>query len=142
MTQRPLTPKQKVFVAEYLIDLNATQAAIRAGYSAKTASRIGPELLGKTCIATAIAEQQKARETRTLITADKVLTDIQAVKEDAMQIVLDRDGNKVMADRFAALKAAELLGKHLKLFTDRVEVEAGGGLVERILAARRAHRGQ
>ena len=42
-----LTDKQQRFVAEYLIDLNATQAAIRAGYSKKTADRIGPELLGK-----------------------------------------------------------------------------------------------
>lgn len=49
-----LTPKQAMFVKEYLIDLNATQAAIRAGYSARTADRIGPELLGKTSIAEAI----------------------------------------------------------------------------------------
>ena len=49
-----LTPKQKRFVAEYLVDLNATAAAKRAGYSAKTADRIGPELLGKTCVSQAI----------------------------------------------------------------------------------------
>ena len=68
-----LNNKQKLFVDEYLKDLNATQAAIRAGYSAKTASRIGPELLGKTCIKAAIAEQMKAREERTQITQDMVL---------------------------------------------------------------------
>ena len=44
---RKLTPKQELFVQEYLIDLNATQAAIRAGYSVKNADKIGPELLGK-----------------------------------------------------------------------------------------------
>ncbi len=49
-----LTKKQKMFVAEYLVDLNATQAAIRAGYSEKNAGKIGPELLGKTRISEAI----------------------------------------------------------------------------------------
>ncbi len=46
-----LTPKQARFVEEYLVDLNATQAAIRAGYSARNADKIGPELLGKTRVA-------------------------------------------------------------------------------------------
>lgn len=73
MTERKLTPKQERFVAEYLIDLNATQAAIRAGYSAKTADRIGPELLGKTCVAKAIAGAKQARIERTEIDADWVL---------------------------------------------------------------------
>jgi phage terminase small subunit len=68
-----LTPKQERFVDEYLIDLNATQAAIRAGYSARTADRIGPELLGKTCVADAIAAGMAARAERTRITADRVL---------------------------------------------------------------------
>ncbi|MCG9066085.1 terminase small subunit [Laribacter hongkongensis] len=62
---KKLTPKQQWFVDEYLIDLNATQAAIRAGDSAKTASRIGPELLVKTCIAQAIAEHMVKREKHT-----------------------------------------------------------------------------
>jgi phage terminase small subunit len=68
-----LQPKQRLFVKEYLIDLNATQAAIRAGYSKKTADRIGPELLGKTCIQEAIQKAMKKREERTEITADMVL---------------------------------------------------------------------
>lgn len=71
-----LTKKQKMFVAEYLVDLNATQAAIRAGYSEKNAGKIGPELLGKTRISEAIQEQMDARENRTLITADKVLEEL------------------------------------------------------------------
>jgi phage terminase small subunit len=70
---RKITQKQKVFVAEYLVDLNATQAAIRAGYSEKTASRIGPELLGKTCVSEAVQEAMKHREKRTEITQDRVL---------------------------------------------------------------------
>lgn len=68
-----LTPKQALFVKEYLVDLNATQAAIRAGYSAKTARQIGEENLSKPDIARAIAEQRKGREERTLITADRIL---------------------------------------------------------------------
>lgn len=68
-----MTPKQNRFVQEYLIDLNATQAAIRAGYSAKTADKIGTQLLGKTSVAEAITIEQEARATRTGITADRVL---------------------------------------------------------------------
>lgn len=71
-----LTAKQAQFVAEYMIDLNATQAAIRAGYSARTADKIGPELLGKTSISEAISKAQKAREARTGITADRVLAEL------------------------------------------------------------------
>jgi len=68
-----LTAKQKKFVAEYLIDLNATQAATRAGYSAKNADKIGPELLGKTRVAEAIQQAMGKREKRTEITQDMVL---------------------------------------------------------------------
>lgn len=68
-----LTAKQSAFVAEYLIDLNATQAAIRAGYSEKTAHNIGCENVIKPIIAAAIAEAQAKREERTEITQDRVL---------------------------------------------------------------------
>ena len=71
-----LTPKQARFVDEYLIDLNATQASIRAGYSAKTACWIGPQLLGKTHVAQLIAERVKAREQRTEITQDRVIAEL------------------------------------------------------------------
>lgn len=71
-----MTPKQSRFVDEYLIDLNATQAAIRAGYSAKTAEWIGPQLLGKTHVAEAIAERMKARAKRTGISQDMVLREL------------------------------------------------------------------
>ena len=60
-----LTDKQQRFVAEYLIDLNATQAAIRAGYSAKNADKIGSQLLGKTRVAEAIQAEKTARSERT-----------------------------------------------------------------------------
>lgn len=66
---RKLTDKQAAFVAEYLVDLNATQAAIRAGYSERTAYRIGAELLQKTSVAEAIAAGQAKRAQRVEITA-------------------------------------------------------------------------
>jgi phage terminase small subunit len=89
-----LTKKQKMFVAEYLVDLNATQAAIRAGYSEKNAGKIGPELLGKTRISEAIQEQMDARENRTLITADKVLEELAKIgfSNLADYIQVQRDG--------------------------------------------------
>ena len=70
---RPLTAKQTVFVQEYLVDLNATQAAIRAGYSQRTAGWIGPQLLGKTHVAEAVQSAMAKREERTEITQDMVL---------------------------------------------------------------------
>lgn len=73
MSTANLTDKQRAFVQEYLIDLNATQAAIRAGYSEHSAGSIGHELLGKPEIQEAIAKAQAERADRTKITADKVL---------------------------------------------------------------------
>jgi hypothetical protein len=68
-----LTAQQRLFVAEYLKDGNATQAAIRAGYSSRSAEQIGYQLLQKTSVAQAIAQQQKASIARTLGSADEVL---------------------------------------------------------------------
>lgn len=71
-----LTAKQARFVDEYLIDLNATQAAIRAGYSKKTAGQIGDENLKKPQIKKAIEERQQKRSERTEITQDRVLQEL------------------------------------------------------------------
>lgn len=71
-----LTPKQERFVKEYLIDLNSTQAAIRAGYSAKSADKIGSQLLGKTRVAEAIEVEKEKRGERLDIKADRVLQEI------------------------------------------------------------------
>lgn len=71
-----LTEKQKTFVNEYLVDLNATQAAIRAGYSEKTAAATGYENLRKPQIAAEIAKAQQKRAERTKITADRVLEEL------------------------------------------------------------------
>lgn len=74
-----MTPKQQRFVDEYLADPNATQAAIRAGYSARTAEKIGSENLRKPEVAAAIAEAQRQRSERTAITADRVLAEAWAL---------------------------------------------------------------
>lgn len=109
-----LTPKQQRFVEEYLIDLNATQAAIRAGYSEKNADKIGSQLLGKTRIAASIRDAQEKRTRRTEITADYVLT---TIRETVEALLNDREKNA--ANIF---KGSELLGKHIKLFTDKQEI--------------------
>ncbi|GGZ21819.1 terminase small subunit [Asticcacaulis endophyticus] len=77
--RRDLTDKQKRFVEEYLIDLNATQAAVRAGYSVSTAHSIGHENLSKPEIIFAISEAQASRSKRTEITADRVLQELAKV---------------------------------------------------------------
>jgi phage terminase small subunit len=104
----PLTPKQERFINEYLIDLNATQAAIRAGYSKKTSKSQGQRLLTNVDIAAAIARAQGDRTERTNITQDYVLESIFSAMERCKQ-----------ADSFNAtgvFKGAELLGKHLGMF--------------------------
>jgi len=74
-----MTPKQERFVAEYLVDLNATQAAIRAGYSAKTADVQGPRLLGNVRIREAIEEGKRRHLDKAEITAERVLREIGAL---------------------------------------------------------------
>lgn len=106
-----LTAKQSRFVDEYLVDLNATQAAVRAGYSAKTAEQQAYQLLQKTSVQEAITQAKQAREQRTQITADLVLREVAS-------IALAPLGDEVVktADK---LKALELAGKHLAMWTDK-----------------------
>jgi len=149
-----LTEKQKRFIEEYLIDLNATQAAIRAGFSVKNADKIGSILLGKIRVKNAIDKAMAERSRRTGITQDRVLrelakvafvnpTDVinmdeatirgEANREDTAAIasvkvktIPGEDGDIVerevkMCDK---LKALELLGKHLGMFTDKLNLNA------------------
>lgn len=141
-----MTPKQERFVEEYLIDLNATQAAIRAGYSSATAYSIGEENLRKPEIASALERAMAERSERTAITADYVLQSIVATMERCKQVepVFDRKGERVLVETptgdlapaftfnpMGVLKGAELLGKHLKLFTEKVEhTGKDGGAIE------------
>lgn len=128
-THEGLTPKQKCFVGEYLVDLSATQAAIRAGYSEKTAEQQGYRLLRNVQVAGAVQKAMEKRAERTDITQDYVLNGIKTLVERCIQAepVRDKDGNhtgEYRFEAFAALKGYELLGKHLKLFTDRAELDA------------------
>jgi phage terminase small subunit len=88
-----ITPKQRLFVQEYLIDLNATQAAIRAGYAPDSAHVQGPRLIGNDRVQLAIKEAQQAREKRTGITADRVVEQIAKIAfVDLRDIVTWKDG--------------------------------------------------
>lgn len=127
-----LTDKQAKFVDEYLIDLNATQAAIRAGYSANRASEIGYQQLQKTTVQEAIAIAMEKRSKRVQRTADDVMRDLAAIRADAMQIVHDKDGNAVMLDKPSAIKTLELEGKHLAMWTDKQQLSGDVGLTVKV----------
>lgn len=131
-----LNEKQKQFVREYLIDRNATQAAIRCGYSEKTASVQGCRLLTNAKIKAAVDKGQRKRAERTEIDQDYVIEAVVDTLERCQQArpVLDRKGDQVYVEgpegdivpayTFEAgsvLRAAELLGKNLRMFTDRTE---------------------
>nr|DAX93198.1 MAG TPA: Terminase small subunit [Caudoviricetes sp.] len=134
-----LTDKQKRFIEEYLVDLNATQAAIRAGYSAKTADVQGAQNLVK--LKSFIQEEQNKRSERVQITQDEVIrrllenADIASGKKPIVltQTRKTEDG-KIIGDDVAQFvyepssvnKALELLGKHLGMFTNKVDVTTDG----------------
>ena len=118
MVKASLTPKQARFVEEYLLDLNATQAAIRAGYSAKTANEQGAQLLAKLSIRQAVAEAQAIRSKRTEITQDEV---IQGLKKEA---TLEGEGSS----HSARVSAWAHLGKHLGIFTDNLNLGGSVGI--------------
>jgi len=116
-----LTEKQKMFCREYLIDLNATQAAIRAGYSKKTARSQSSQLLTKLNIQTYLKSLLEPKKEKLGITAEYVLNNIKEIGERCMQKVeiTDHEGDGTGEYAFkenGALKAQELLGRHIKLF--------------------------
>ena len=117
-----LTDKQRLFCKEYLIDLNASRAARAAGYSQKRASEIGYQLLHKTTVAKEIQRQMDGRSQRTLVEADDVIRGLQSIVDDATRKV-QTDRGEQMVNASAAIRALELLGKHLGLFTDKRVVE-------------------
>ena len=146
-----LTEKQQRFVDEYLIDLNATQAAIRAGYSVKTANEQGSQNLAKLSIQQAIAEQMAERSKRTGVNQDRVVLELARIAFVKMTDLVDSHGrikDDAVEDDLACiesvkykssesdtgssierevkispkLKALELLGNHLGMWNDKLDV--------------------
>jgi phage terminase small subunit len=118
--KEPLSPKQQLFVTEYLVDLNAAAAYRRAGYRAKSdhvASVNAALLMAKDSIKQAVAEARARQQTRTGLTADWVLNKL---LEEAQFT-----GNG--SSQSARIRATELLGKHLGLFKEQVEMSGPGG---------------
>ena len=111
MAEEKLTAKQALFVQEYLVDLNATQAAIRAGYSEKTAPVIGCQNLTKLNIAEAVALAFAERSERTEITQDKVLAELALIGFATLP-----EGDEIrVSDKLGAL---DKLCRHLGMFTE------------------------
>lgn len=123
---KELTPRQHRFVDEYLISLNATQAAIKAGYSEDTAAEQSCRLLRNVKIKNRIKEANKMREERTQIDQDYVLKNLKKIVEhnSTIEAYTDKDGNPSsrMRNAPAANKALELLGKHLQMFSENMNV--------------------
>lgn len=146
-----LTKKQQLFVDEYLIDLNATQAAIRAGYSVESARDIGCENLTKPNIQQAIAKEMAERSKRTGVNQDRVVLELAKIAFVKMTDIVDDEG-RIKSDatdddlaciesvKFkesysdtgsmterevkiaSKMKALELLGKHLGMWNDKIDV--------------------
>ena len=129
-----LTAKQKLFCDEYIISLNATQAAIKAGYSKKTARKIAAENLTKPVIQSYISGRMKQKESSLIATQDEVLQYLTSVLRgesqttdavlvgigDGCQEVQEVEKKPSEKDR---LKAAELLGKRYGLYTDKISAD-------------------
>src|SRR4051794_34457640 len=129
-----LTAKQAAFVREFLVDMNATRAAIRAGYPERSARQQGAENLSKPVIAQAIQGAMQARVRRTEVTQDYVLSNLLEVSERCMQRAPvrsagggqaeDEKGNHLWAfNAKGAIGALTLLGKHVGLWKERPALE-------------------
>ncbi len=116
-----LNEKQKQFCEEYIIDLNGTQAAIRAGYSKKTANEQAAQLLAKLSIQEYIQKIKNKRSERVKYSQDELMRDILEVKNRCMQAnpVLDKEGNETGIWKFdsnGANKALDMLAKHVGFY--------------------------
>lgn len=147
-----LNAKQQRFVDEYLIDLNATQAAIRAGYSPKGINKRITRMMANEGISEAIAKRMAEKESELIASQDEVLQTLTAVmRREKKEIIVssqrirksyyDEQGRKCVDETEVPVcveidtkisdvnKAAELLGKRYGLFTDKVNVEGGAKVV-------------
>ena len=130
MAEKKLTAKQQRFCDEYLIDLNATQAAIRAGYSEKNARNIASENLAKPNIKAYVEKRMAEKEAALIADQNEVLkylTEVMRGKSSASVLARDELGAERVIikppDEKEKLKAAELLGKAHMMFTDKVQQE-------------------
>ena len=137
---RKLTPKQERFVEEYMVDFNATQAAIRAGYKAKNADNVASQLIGKSWVQEAIKARRERLEKHTVVTKERVVKMMLELYEVSSQKIplLDREGNQVFddcgrpvykpVDAQAFSKAVDMLGKHTGAFEADNKHELSGGI--------------
>ena len=134
-----MTAKQQLFCDEYLVDLNATQAAIRAGYLEKSARVTASKLLTNANIQKYIAERMAEKESSLIADQDEVLKYLTSVLRGETQsevVVVEGSGfgnseartMKKAPDEKERLKAAELLGKRYGLYTEKVEADVDGEL--------------
>lgn len=123
-----LTAKQQRFCDEYLIDLNATQAAIRAGYSKKNANNIASENLAKPNIQKYIRDRMAEKETSLIADQNEILEYLTSVLrgESEAGMIVDKNGNMAAMPDLPGVKdrlrAAELLGKRYGLFVEKVDL--------------------
>lgn len=106
-----MTPKQEAFAIEYLKDKNATQAAIRAGYSKKTARSIACEMLARPDIQQFVRERQEEALRNATVTVDGIVDQLRDIAANP----LSKDSDRI--------RALELIGKYLGMFTERVEMK-------------------
>ena len=123
-----MTPKQALFIAEYRKDLNGTQAAIRAGYSAKTAASIAEELLRKPEIAQAVAEKTQEQLDRADLSAVRVLEELRRLSFSDIRALFDEQGNlrplhTLTAEQAACIGGFEVIKKN---------AEAGDGKIDTV----------
>ena len=129
-----MTAKQKRFCDEYLVDLNGTQAAIRAGYSARSARQIADRNMSNDDIRNYIDERMKEKEKELIADQDEVLkylTNVLRGKSQSEIVVVENVGDftsearliQKAPDEKERLKAAELLGKRYNLFSDKMKVD-------------------
>lgn len=120
-----LSPQQLRFVEEYLVDLNATQAAIRAGYSARTADQQGSRLLANVKVSKAIQERQKRRQKRLELTQDRVLLELMRVAFFDPRTLFTADGRPRSVEELDDDTAAVIAG--LDISMERTEEETSDG---------------
>jgi phage terminase small subunit len=133
-----LNERQARFVEEYLVDLNATAAAKRAGYSEKTAYSIGQRLLKKVEVQARIEELQKQRSAKVLLDAEWVLNRLKEISDKCMtaEPVMEFDpvertmvhNGEYQFDSSGANRATELIGKHLGMFKDKLDISGDLGI--------------